>query len=105
MSNSVDMKSTEYHAAEFIAEREEQRLTSSPVDMVALLDSLNKEKHLACCLEALSLCILEDMQKENESYRLMELLCMDVSSLAENLQEICDDLDDLRNGSGGRFAL
>ena len=92
-------------ASEFIAEREEQRLTSSPVDMVALLDSLNKEKHLACCLEALSIAILEDTQKENETYRLIELLCMNISTLADNLLEIRDDLEDVRNGSGGRFAL
>ena len=79
---------------DFIAEREEQRLGAHP-DGSAVMYSLDMVVRRACCLETLAAAVLEDMDKGIAGYRLAELLALDVSALAMEIEAIRDDFEAL----------
>lgn len=93
---------TETKALGFMAEREEQR--AEYLDALAVVDALDMAAKRACCLETLAAAVLDDMDEASACYHLAELLALDVSALASEIEAIRDDLGDARHGARNRFA-
>lgn len=95
--------SNEYNALGYLAEKEEQRLGAHP-DGPAVIAALDMAVRRACCLETLAASVLDDMDKGLAGYRLAELLALDVSALAMELEAMRDDLGDVLHGTPNRFS-
>ena len=97
------MTNTNDKALAFIAERDEQR-AAAHLDALAVADALGVAARRACCLETLAAAVLGGIDKASDVYRLAELLALDVSALAVEIEVLRDDAEDAAHGTPNRLA-
>ena len=97
------MTNTNDKALAFMAERDEQR-TAAHLDALAVADALGAVARRACCLETLAAAVLGEIPPDAPVYRLAELLALDVSALAVEIEAMRDDAEDAAHGTPNRLA-